>query len=172
MVLALLGAAIVGWLLVVGGWAAITAIEALGSALAGNRPALPSADIVLPMAMVLAAYGLPVAGVVCLLIGLPIWWLAMRRGWTTSAHALRLGAIVGLAIGLLLLANQLRDGIAIARNPDAQYDRYALGIQMIDDGLPTVAGWVREVFDLGLLAAVGAAVALTAHRLGRKRRPA
>lgn len=164
MALALLGAALVAWALVMAGLLAETGAMLLAGAMLGRDPILPSADIVLPMVAMLALIGLPVVAAICLGLGLPFWLWARRRGPTSRRAAAWAGAGAGLLVGLVLLGLSVHDGLRIAREP-VSFNAYRLGVQTISGGMPTPAGWALWIMNLALLAAVGLAAGLAARRL-------
>ncbi len=109
-----------------------------------------------------AAFGLPVAVVFVPVVGYPIWKLAERRGQTKLRNALWTGGLVGLILGFALAAYIFIYGLQTMANPDASFDSWTYGYQMMADGMPTALGWGFQLLDVALTGVTGALAGLTA----------
>lgn len=109
-----------------------------------------------------AFFGLPVALIVCLVIGLPAWGWTQRRGLVGWANALKVGAGVGLFVGVVVLALSLWSGLSTALDDSASYNSWSWGRQVIKDGMPTLLGWVFWLIDLAVTVLTGCAAGAAA----------
>lgn len=108
--------------------------------------------------------GLPVA----LLVAIPVTFFAIS--WLTSVgrfafgDAARFGATIGVVIGVaeLLLVNFLLP-LPSALNPNTSSATWICGLQLTDDGLPTLFGFAVELLALPLSAALGLIAGLVAR---------
>lgn len=109
-----------------------------------------------------AFFGLPVAVVFVPLVGYPIWKRAERRGQTNLRNALWAGAFVGLLLGFALAAYIFIYGLQTMANPNASFDSWTYGYQMMADGMPTALGWGFQLVDVVFTGVTGALAGLTA----------
>jgi len=105
----------------------------------------PSLFQIFTLLVLYAAYGIPIALLACFILGFPIWKYAEARGLRTPRDATKVGAVVGLLIGLINIVIGFIVGLQTALDDNSSYNSYSWGHQIIDDGLPTLLGWVLEV---------------------------
>lgn len=157
---------------------ALTIATIVGVAVDGCLPQIPWILIggfdLLPSANVVAVYmfvGSFIAIPLCLLVGLPLWAWAERNGRRTRRDAIRTGVLAGLAIGLMMTALQVANGIQTWLDDSTSFTSSVMGIVLIVDGMPTVAGWLVEVLDIASYCIAGACAGLVARRIafGRDR---
>ena len=144
-----------------------TALPLLANAIASlSRDVVwPSAREVLGPVVFLAAIGLPIALLICFAVGYPAWKFASTHGLTTRWDAIRIGAIVG-AVLYVLVAMSLH--ILVYLNASSvSYSQG--GILLTKDSLPTLQGIVFDLFLTLFYAADGAVAGLAAWLVGGSR---
>lgn len=109
-----------------------------------------------------AAIGLPVALVICFAVGYPAWKFASAWGLTTRWDAIKIGAIVGAAL-YVLIALSLHvlvylDGSSVSYSQG--------GVLLTKDNLPTSQGIAFDLFLTLFYAADGAVAGLAAWLVG------
>jgi hypothetical protein len=111
-----------------------------------------------------AVIGLPISLIVCFAVGYPAWRLASARGMTRSRDAMKIGAVIGVALFVLLTtAAQIS-----TYESDSSHSFTRGGITLVENNLPTVQGLIFELAILPFYAVVGAIAGLTAWWAGRK----
>jgi hypothetical protein len=114
-------------------------------------------------------YGLPLALVLGLAIGLPVWKRTESRGLRSRRDAMTTGATVGAIIGLLLLLTSFLGGLQTYLDDSFTFDSWRYGYQVTRDGLPTPLGWLLNLLQLLYFAAAGAIGGLTARAVALPR---
>ena len=118
--------------------------------------------------LLMGLFGIPIALLLSLLVGFPLWKLAERRGFHLPKHGLLWGAMAGAIISLVLTGYTVLSGLPTYFDPNAGYD-YADGTGLIvRDGLLTVRGWLLEGRRLLVMSAVGALAGFFAVTVGRR----
>ena len=141
LVLALFCAAFVGWFCLVGPMVFRALLsDGIQSALSGL--------------VLLALFGLPIAGAAILLVGVPLAIVARRRRWFSLKSALGLGSLGGFAIWLVLLVLQLLTASGSWGGSE--------GMLWVE-GQPTRLGWVQELYNSVQYVFAGAFVGLAAR---------
>ena len=108
-------------------------------------------------------FGLPLALLLCLLVGLPIWKFAESRPLRSRGDAIRLGAIAGAAIGLVFLSLNVLSGLHTFLDDSSSYDEWNWGYQIIKDGMPTPLGWLQQLSNVLNFAVAGICGGLAAR---------
>ena len=103
-----------------------------------------------------ALFGAPVALVMGLLVGLPVWKVAEDRPLRSKQSALVYGSIAGAVIGLILLLLGLAVGLQTFLDDRSSYNSWSYGYQVTKDGLPTALGWLIQLKTLLFYCAAGA----------------
>jgi hypothetical protein len=113
--------------------------------------------------------GLPVAITTCFALGWPLWIMLDRRGVGGRRNAALTGAVLGLALALLVQGVGVLYGWQTALDENASYNSYSYGFQLIDDGLPTPLGWLLNMLDVCVTGLVGAVAGVAAWRFAQRR---
>ena len=108
------------------------------------------------------SFGLPIALVLSLTVGFPIWKRAEARSDRSRRSALIMGATTAAVIGLLLTFLNLLAGLPYYLT-DSTYNEYFHGYQVSKDGLPTLLGWFFVLLNFIYLAVAGSIGGLTAR---------
>ena len=108
----LLAAGVTTWMVLTGFFLLVPLLLGWARELAAGRglsiPAYEAFTIVF-----LAVYIIPIAAMVCLVVGYPLWSLAGAAGMTRRRHALGFGAAAGGIIALLMLQSHSLAGFLI-----------------------------------------------------------
>lgn len=127
---------------------------------------LPRGDLKLgQMATVYLTFGAPVAVVLGIAIGFPLWKRADRKLMRSRYDAAHQGALVGGAIAIISLALLIASGTKTYLDADSGYSSYSYGILLIDDGLPTAAGWMFQLINVVKFLVAGAGGGLAAREV-------
>ena len=167
MVVGLIAAAVVGCIV-------YSSLEAV-SALLGEVIATLFFDFVWKdtqfweMLGIYVSFGTPVAIVACLLIGLPVWMYADSMPLRSRRSSLKIGAGVGVAIGLLFLAFNIVMGVQTYLDDSASFNAWRFGYQVIRDGMPTAIGWLYKLQTLVFFTIAGGLAGLAARRVALPR---
>jgi hypothetical protein len=105
---------------------------------------------------IFALFGAPVAIIMGLLVGLPVWKVAEGRPLHSKRSALIYGAIAGAFIGLIFLLLGLAIGVSTFLDDRSSYNSWSYGYQVTRDGLPTALGWLIQIKTLLFYCAAGA----------------
>jgi len=116
---------------------------------------------------VIAGYGLPIALVAVLALGLPAWLLAERLGWHSRRAAARLGMAIGLLVFLIPFSDTLH-GMMHAREEGSQFFSGMWGSDIEVNGWPTPLGWAIQAAMALVLAATGAITGAAAHAVATR----
>ena len=101
-------------------------------------------------------FGAPIAVVMGLLVGLPVWKVAEDRPLRSRRSALIYGSIAGGCIGLIFLFLGLAIGLHTYLDERSSYNSWSYGYQVTRDGLPTAVGWLIQFKTLLFYCASGA----------------
>jgi hypothetical protein len=151
------------WLTDVGGFALL----ACAGPLFGRPVELPI-DQLAGFTWMYVIVGLPVALVLCLALGWPLWIALERRGVRGARNAALTGAAFGLSLALVVQGVGLFYGAQIALDENASSETSIYGYRIIRDGLPTALGWVFNALDTLVTASIGAVAGLTAWRFAQR----
>ena len=110
-----------------------------------------------------ALFGAPIAIVMGLLIGLPVWKRAEDKPLRSMRSALIYGSIAGVSIGLIFLLLGLAFGLHTFLDDRSSYNSWSYGYQVTKDGLPTALGWLVQLKSLLFYCGAGAAGGLVAR---------
>jgi hypothetical protein len=143
MVLALLCAAVTGWLCAVAPLLFGALFEqGLREVLAGM--------------VLFAIFGLPFALFATFIVGLPLALAARENGWTSLRHTI----LFGLGGGFAIWAGSLSYRLLSSAGSWGGSDGY-----LWEDGWPTALGWQQELADAPLTAIIGLISAMVAWRV-------
>lgn len=115
--------------------------------------------------MFYAIAGLPFAAGVTFAAGGLAWLWGRKAGRLDGRSAVRAGAVVGLVLGTISLA------VTAAVHGESRFQRNAYGMQAVQDGKLTTAGWGLELIELMGTVGIGAAVGWVAWHAAQPRRP-
>ena len=118
---------------------------------------------VLRPVLLYAVFGFPLALILSVAVGLPVWEHAKSRLLRSRRDAVRLDAGVGTAIGLLSMTFILTIGLMVYIDPNSSSQSWSWGFQVTNDGLPTLFGWLFELLNLLYFALAGAAGGVAAR---------
>jgi hypothetical protein len=121
------------------------------------------------LAAIYLVFGWPVALILSLAVGYPVWKRADSRPFRSARAALSFGAVVGALIGLGFTILTLVVGLRTYLDHGTSFDSWSYGYQVTRDGLPTLIGWAFELLNILYLAAAGAIGGLTARRVALPR---
>ncbi|MBL4896848.1 MAG: hypothetical protein JKY75_08305 [Erythrobacter sp.] len=113
----------------------------------------------------LALFGAPIAIVMGLLVGLPVWQVAEARPLRSWRSASAYGSIAGAVIGLIFLLLGLAIGLQTFLDDRSSYNSWSYGYQVTRDGLPTALGWLIQLKTLLFYCAAGAIGGIAARFL-------
>ena len=106
--------------------------------------------------------GLPISLIICFAVGYPAWRFASAHGLTTRWDAVKIGAVIGAALCLLVT---LGSHIAIHMG-GGSYSYSRGGVLLAEDSLPTFQGVLFDLFLMLFYAADGAVAGLAAWFAG------
>ena len=113
----------------------------------------------------MAAIGLPISLIICFALGYPAWKFASAYGRTTRRDAIKIGAIVGAALFLVVAV-----GLHIfVYTGSGRFSYTQGGMLLTKDNLPTLQGVTFDVFLTLFYAAIGAVAGLAAWLAGRSK---
>lgn len=110
-----------------------------------------------------ALFGAPLAVIMGLLIGLPVWNVAENQPLRSKRSSLIYGSIAGACIGLIFMILGLAIGLGTFLDQRSSYNSWSYGYQVTIDGLPTALGWLIQVKTLLFYSLAGAAGGLAAR---------
>lgn len=131
----------------------------------------PAAQVVSWIALY-AIFGLPLALIVCLAVGIPAWRFAETRGLATSLDAVKVGAVVALIVGLTGIILGVLTSLPTALSDSSTFNSWSWGRQVVRDGLPTPLGWVFIAIDLLATVGIGCVAGWTAWAVAGVKRTA
>jgi hypothetical protein len=108
------------------------------------------------------AIGLPISLIICFALGYPAWKFASAHGLTTRWDAVKIGAVIGATLCLLVT---IGSHIAIFMG-GGSYSYSQGGILLTKDSLPTFQGVLFDFFLTLFYAADGAVAGLAAWFVG------
>jgi len=146
---------------------AATVIPLLASAVwsfaTGQSLLWPSFEEIFGYFGLAAKIGLPIALIVCFAVGYPAWKFASSRGLTTRRDAIKIGAIAGGALYLLL---SMSAHIMVYMSSGSNFSYAQGGVILTKDNLPTFQGILFDLFLTCFYAANGAVAGLAAWLAG------
>jgi hypothetical protein len=108
-------------------------------------------------------FGLPIALILSVAIGLPAWKRADARPLRSVRDALKWGAGVGALIGIALALLGFIMGLRTYLDDSSSFDSWSYGYQVTHDGIPTLVGWIFELLNVLYLTVAGAFGGLVAR---------
>ena len=120
-------------------------------------------DRVAAWAWIYLIFGFPVALVCCLLFGSLALDKAERKGRTGYRDAALLGARTGLIFAAIVTGLVLWNGITTVLDDHRSFNSWSFGGQVINDGMPTLLGWLYQSLDIAVTVVVGAIAGLAAR---------
>ena len=113
-------------------------------------------------------FGLPVALILSVAIGFPVWKQADSRPLRSPRDASKIGAVVGAGIGILFVLLDFLSGLRTYFGPGS-FDSYTYGYRVTRDGLPTLLGWLFQVLSVLYFTIAGAIGGLAARWVAHSR---
>lgn len=120
-------------------------------------------DRVAAWAWIYLIFGFPVAFICCLLFGSLALNKAEHDGRTSYRDAALLGARTGLIFAAIVTGLVLLNGITTVLDDHRSFNSWSFGGQVINDGMPTLLGWLYQSFDIVVTVVVGAIAGLAAR---------
>ncbi|MCA1414366.1 hypothetical protein I6F30_24910 [Bradyrhizobium sp. NBAIM20] len=150
-------------------WSFFMIVATMLPLLAGAVSSLIRSDTVWPTAGeifgpigFMAAVGLPTSLVICFALGYPAWKVSSACGLTTRWDAIKIGAVIGAALYLLVAV-----GFHVLTYIKGSSFSYSQGgVLLTKDSLPTLQGIVFDLFLMLFYAADGAVAGLAAWLTG------
>lgn len=120
---------------------------------------------------VVTIVGLPLALIVCVAVGYPVWRVASARGLARRRDAIIIGALVGAVVCLLLtaashIATYTIGHIYSVGGRPSTLNEWSNGVQVVKNNLPTWAAILDDLYRTLFFAAAGAVSGLAAWWAG------
>lgn len=162
----LLAAAFVGWFFILISDVYFSVLEThIFNFITGKNSHVMSFSQLLSWTFLYSVIGIPIACVVSILVGLPVWIFLEGKGFKTQVHAMKAGAFTAFIIGFIDLVLRFLNGLRISHDDSSYHGAFKWGFRTLDDGMLTLFGWFFETLDLSLNIIIGVIAGIFAFKV-------